>query len=62
MKGVVGLLPAATPETKAIAAPSAEAIEVHETSRAAEASRSTVAEVALDSDLNDIFAELDAAG
>lgn len=62
VKGVVGLLPAATPETKAIAAPSAEAIEVHETSRAAEASRSTVAEVALDSDLNDIFAELDAAG
>lgn len=58
VKGVVGLLPAAS-ENPAIAAPTAAAIEVHETSRATEASRSTGAEIALDSELDDLFDDLD---
>lgn len=57
VKGVVGLLPTSS-DTKAIGT-SAEAIEVHETSRAAEASRSTASEIQLDSELDDLLGGLD---
>lgn len=56
IKGVVGLLPAAN--TTAIGT-SAEAIEVHEASRAAEVSRATESEKLLNSDLEDLLEGLD---
>lgn len=57
VKGVVGLLPAASASAPQLSSP--KEIEAHEISRNAEASRSTASEINLDSELDDLLGDLD---